>query len=389
MTKQRNTITIQLRLLIGLSIATACMVAGCGKSSEISPTSTQAADTGTRAPDRSTAQAQDTVPGASSSQQPKELRDLYQQAQAAHEDEVVLYTAFSVGFDDIWNAFAHDFPGIRVRSSQLAGAQLLTRLTSEALSGNHKGDLVLTGYSDTAQLAADGRLAVDVPGTTRDLDSRYKDPAGTYQIPFSNVFALVYNTSQVKPGEVPKTMDDVLLPQWRQRFGLPKLTGLSLTDVAIASLSFHHEITEAQLQHLASNAQQIDSTGMLSYPAEGRLAFTIWVPAHSAWRMQHAGAPIGIAFPKNLTYVLSPGIGLVQDAPHAHAARLLKAWLFTPRAQALLVEKTHSYGTMPGAPTPVGFPALAELGRTDLPLDQTNAILKQSRIRTLALFGQE
>lgn len=315
---------------------------------------------------------------------PAELQALYDQARKAGEKELVLYTAFPETVE-LWQAFQQDFPEIRFKPT--ATTQLYTRLASEAASGNHIGDLVLTGYSELAELIRQGRLERDVPATSDTIPAAYRDPAGYFQQPWVNAFTLAYNTRLLRPEEVPQTWPQILDPRFKGRFAHVRFVGASPFDAAVVLLQEEGKLSDAQLQAIHDNGGVSDNPGTLTANlAQGRTDFVLWAPAQVVARLRDNGAPVALSFPADVAILYGPGVASLRDAPHPHAARLFKNWLFTPRAQAIIAEKEYAYGTAPGSPAPKGFPAIDSFAQKSIPFDQVNAYFDRYREKTRAIW---
>ncbi len=313
-----------------------------------------------------------------------ELQTLYEQAKQAGEKELVLYTAFPETVE-LWQAFQQDFPGIRFKPT--ATNQLYTRLASEAASGNHIGDLVLTGYSELAELVRQGRLERDVPASSAAIPATYRDPDGYFQQPWVNAFTLAYNSRLLRPEQVPQTWEQILDPRFKGRFAHVRFVGASPFDAAVVLLQEEGKLSDAQLQGIHDNGGVSDNPGTLTANlAQGRTDFVLWAPAQVVARLRDNGAPVALAFPADVAILYGPGVASLRNAPHPHAARLFKDWLFTPRAQAIIAEQEYAYGTMPGSPTPKGFPPIESFRQKSIPFEQVNAYFDRYREKTRAIW---
>lgn len=315
------------------------------------------------------------------------LARLYERARAAGERQVVLYTAFA-GATPLWDVFNRRFPEVQVVPAQAAAASLFTRLSAEQRSGNHAGDVVLSGFSDMAELVRQGRLVAESPETAADLPARFREPDEKYQLPWQNVFTVAYHTGLTEPSALPRSLDDLLDPAWRGRIVFPRLAGTSVSDVVLATLVNSGKFDDKSLHLLREHSRQLEMSELVSGVAQGRIPFSVWTPAQSIALLADSGAPVKSAFPPGVAVLFGPGVGLVERAPHPHAARLFKAWLFSAHGQDAIARQLYSYGTIPGAPIPAGFPALASYDQKDLPLADANRILTEFRQRTLAIWGQ-
>lgn len=315
------------------------------------------------------------------------LAGLYDKARAAGESQVVVYTAFG-GATALWELFSQRFPGIQAVPAQAAAASLFTRLAAERRSGNHAGDLVLSGFSDMAELVRQDFLIAETPDTAAALPARFREPGGRYQLPWQNVFTIAYNSTLTAPAALPGSLADLQDPAWRGRIVLPRLAGTSVPDVVLATLVNSGKLDDKALHALRAQSRQLDMGELVNSVGQGRIPFAVWAPAQSIVNLANSGAPVKLTFPPDVAVLFGPGVGLLDQAPHPHAARLFKAWLFSAHGQGAIARQLNSYGTMPGAPAPAGFPALDSYRQKDLPLADANRLLSEFRQRTLAIWGE-
>lgn len=315
------------------------------------------------------------------------LDSLYAKAKQAGETQVVLYTPYG-HLQSVFDAFAQAYPGIAVQPAVISGggAPLVGRIAAEAASGNHAGDLVLSGMGDIATLTADGRLEPDTPDEAAALDPQYKDANGLFQVPFTTLFTLVYNTTLLKEEQLPKTLDEAVGKGWAGRFGYTRYTGAAAPDLVGATLAHNDAITDEQLKAIKANGQVAPTAAqLLTHVAQGRVAFGLWGPTQNVGNLQRDGAPIKVKYLADSAVTFGPGLSLLRKAPHPNAARLFKGWLLGTAGQTALT-RASSYGTRAGAPVPPDLPALEGYRFTSIPLAQWEAQVKSFRARTQAIF---
>jgi iron(III) transport system substrate-binding protein len=315
------------------------------------------------------------------------LKDLYDRTKAAGETELNIYTAYP-NFQPLWDAFMKDYPTLKISTTIVFGAPMFSRIAAEVASGNHAGDVSMSAFTDQEGLAKDGRVEAYVPPTSKGLAPEFAGAGGFYQIPFRNLFTLVYNANLVHDNEVPRSIGDILAPKWKGKVTFTKPGGTNIVDVCLTTLDYNHTLSDAQLQTLHANTEAApNNTTVLANVAQGRFAIGLFAPSHSVPPLQKDGAPIKIAFLADSSVMVGPGISLLKTAPHSHAAKLLIAWLFSTRGQQMLAQLESSYGTMPGAPAPPNFPAITTYHLKDIPRTQADALIADDDHKTQALWG--
>jgi iron(III) transport system substrate-binding protein len=321
-----------------------------------------------------------------------ELADLYRRALLAGETTVVVYSCTGDSeWEPLWREFEATFPGLTVTYSHISPSQVMTRIDSESVTGRHFGDVYLTPVNLAEDVADKGYFERYTPSTLQGLDARYRDPDGLVHYAFGKVFGLAYNPERTSPDRLPQKIDDVLAPRWRGRFNFIKpATQNGTPDVAIANLKHDGAITRAQLEGLRDNGAYGAIEAGVTYVSQGRQDLQLWSYLPTVVRQNELGAPVRIAFTPDFSTIVPFGTSISRNVVHPNAARLFEAWLFTPRAQAVLARDVAMYATMPGAPRPPFFPDAAGEARLHptLPPKALQLALNQERKGLKAIFSK-
>lgn len=315
-------------------------------------------------------------------QQRTAMETLYRQALAHGERQVVVYqAAMDYEWQPLWAAFAQAFPGLRVTYMHLSPTGVTDRLDIERATAAHYGDVISQPVNVVLDIARRGYLQAYSPATADALDARFR-PAGDQVIfGFQKVYGLGYDQRRASAERLPGDLAELLAGDWRgaYEYGAPG-GGAGTTDVALVQLLERQRIDDEQLQALrdGGGAGGAQEAGVIAL-AQGRTALNPWAYLPPLIRQQRLGVPIGIAFPQDFTLLVPFGQGLVRDAAHPHAARLLLTWLLSPDAQALLASQSFSLGTTTGAPLPPGLSeeAAARALEASLPPEVLAARLKE------------
>ncbi|RZZ83036.1 ABC transporter substrate-binding protein [Pseudoxanthomonas winnipegensis] len=291
--------------------------------------------------------------------QQAQMQQLHARALRAGEREVVVYqAAMDVEWQPLWAEFAATFPGLQVVYMHLSPAAVTERLDIEAATGARYADVVSQPVNVAFSIAERGYLQPWLPATAQALPARYRGAGDRVLFGFSKVYGLGYNTRRIVPADLPGDVSELLQARWQDRFEYgPPGGGAGTTDVALVNLIARGRLRWADLPRLRDRGRVggVQEGSVISL-AQGRAALSPWVYLPPFRRQQQAGARIGMTFPADFSLLVPFGQGLVREPAHPNAARLLLAWLLSPRGQAALAEKSSTLGNMPGAPTPAGFP---------------------------------
>ncbi|WP_437882400.1 ABC transporter substrate-binding protein [Pseudomonas sp. LRF_L74] len=289
---------------------------------------------------------------------PAELDALYHEVQASGETRVVVYSStVDTEFEPLWLEFQKDYPQLRVVYMMVTASQIMSRMAAERATGNHMGDVLIQPVDVLPELKKGSYLTAYVPPTIGGLDERLRDPQGYMHYGLYKLYGVAYNTRLIHSDDVPRRLQDVLEPRWREQFSYVQPLGpVGNTDAALATLWRDSRVTRDDLDQLRQAGNYAFPEAGISYVAQGRQSLNLWAYLPPLARQHELGAPVAISFPAELSTLVPYGIAVTAQTPHANAARLLTAWLFSERGQRALAERSYMLGTQPGAPVPRFFP---------------------------------
>lgn len=316
------------------------------------------------------------------------LQELYDAAVEDGENTVVVYGTVTNDRLAVFDRFTEMYPEIEVKTEFLTGSNLFSVVNQEVASGNHIGDLILTGDTSMVALAEAGRLADFLPPATEELADEYVDDQGRFATMTVTPFGVAYNTESYEGSEVPQDWADVVDPQYEGELAWVDLTGMGPSLVPTSRLLSAGVIDEEWLRDL--KAQNVHFEGRASalsgVLASGERSILISYPYDYFVTDRDKGVPIGFRLMDSNNYVATNGGGVLVDAPHPNAAKLLFSWLYTPAAQEVLTE-VGQYSPMPGAASPEGLPPLDEIPTVEpAPWDELSANNKKALELTQQVF---
>lgn len=308
-----------------------------------------------------------------------ELQSLYQEALARGEHQVYVFsTTGAWEWEKLWERFEQSFPGMQVIYSHISPAQVMPRMNAEAAAGKFYGDVYLLQANLAPTVAAGGYFASYTPSTVARLAARYHDEAGYLHYALAKVFGLVYNPALVDEAELPTRIEDVLAPRWHGRFAYIKpASGNGTSDIAIATLHAHQAITDEQLQGLMDNGSFGAIEAGIAYVSQGRQLLQLWGYLPTVIRQRELGAPVAIRFVPDFSINVPYAAAINKSSVRPYAARLLKAWLFTPDAQASLANDVGMLPLMPDAPVPQYYPEYMDESRALAPAELVEEVAAQ------------
>jgi iron(III) transport system substrate-binding protein len=318
------------------------------------------------------------------------IDDLYQQAKAAGETQIVLYGAVAQAKKPVFDTFTRRFPEIKVVPQQLFGPQLVSRISQEAASGKHVADICATGSTTTLLFHQRGYFDGWSPANAGQVEPTYVGPDQAFLADSLSPFTIIYNTQRVPQDTAPKGWRDLLDPKYRGKIVIsdPAVSGPSV-DI-FAHLIYGGRFTADYVRQFATQQPQISPSPAVFESMVATGARWIGFPDTylAAAQAKAKGAPIGIVFPMNDGSYLAPTYaGLLEGAPHATAAKLLITWELTPEGIAALAAN-NTYSPVRGAKPPAGLPPLGQLDRLKvIPLDQAQREIDEQLALDKQIFG--
>ena len=263
-------------------------------------------------------------------------------AQAKKEGRVTWYTTVSIPESkQFMDMFEKQYPFIKVDLLRSGSGPLVNRIVNEYAAKNYAADVLQGmssrgGYTLLRQRNIIGRY--ESP-ERRFYPAELKDKEGYWSSTFQNTFVLAYNTRNVKPGDVPKTYDDLLKPMWKSRQIINDTDSFEWFDGLLRF--WGKEKGLAYFRRLAAQEQifQRGARGRIQLVAAGEAPLTLGYGPH-AQSFVNQGAPIEWVPLEPVVAIVNP-VNLAQRAPHPAAGKLLIDFLLSRPAQLKLREMSR------------------------------------------------
>ena len=260
---------------------------------------------------------------------------------AKKEGKVVWYTAVDVPVAErIAKAFEAKYPGIGLRVERSGGERIFQRIGQEYASKIHAVDVV--NSSDAAHFIVWKRDGILAPYVPEDVALHYpaeqKDGDGLFASWRVWLSVIGYNTNLVKREEAPKSFADLLDPKWAGKIvkGHPGYSGTIMTATFQISRELGWEYFEKLARQKVMQVQS--STDPPKKLALGERAVMADGNEYNLFQLKEKGEPVEIVYPTEGTPLIVGPSGVLKDAPHPNAARLLQSFLFSTEAQQLMVD---------------------------------------------------
>ena len=208
--------------------------------------------------------------------------------------KAVIYGSIENDTMDLVTAAFKKKTGLDVDYWRAASNKVTDRVTNEARAGKPLSDVVLTTESTMRLIQLDGFLAKYDSPSARAFPKEVTDPnlGPSYR---STVIGIVYHAGIIKPPDAPKSLEDLVKPQYKGKVVVPDPSQHTTTAQWLASLHkvMGKEKAEKFIRDLAATKP---------------LLVESLTPAGE--RITTGETPIGIAFLKNVVFYGKKGIPL-------------------------------------------------------------------------------
>lgn len=289
------------------------------------------------------------VPGGSPSVGSADFSQVYEEISSLPKDQqrakavelakkeggtLSLYTSMTADIvQPVADAFRKKY-GIKVVTFRGNSETVLQRTLQEEQARKPGADAIETNFLEMTILAGKGVLA-DYGGPSLDKVGK----AGTFAhwtASRYNIFQPAWNTKLIKPGQEPKSWEDLALPKYKGRFTLE----LSDSDwfENVTRYWLDHGRTQAEVDALwkkiAANGHTVKGhTTMMQFLTAGQTPMEAMNYTYITERAAAQGAPV-THLPKNgkstiPAFARPNGIGMLGNARHPATAWLFYDWLLS------------------------------------------------------------
>ncbi|MCV7300365.1 iron ABC transporter substrate-binding protein [Mycobacterium barrassiae] len=135
-------------------------------------------------------------------------------------DELLIYNAQHESLTKEWIEAFTEETGIKVTYRQGGDTELGNQLVAEGAES--PADVFLTENSPAMAAVEKAGLFADLDSATLDqVPAQYRPATGKWTGVAARSTVFVYNTSKLQPDQLPKSLLDLQLPEWKGRWGAP------------------------------------------------------------------------------------------------------------------------------------------------------------------------
>src|SRR6476620_2904624 len=253
---------------------------------------------------------------------------------AKKEGAMVFYTTMDIqNSKPLLDAFNKKYPFIKADLIRLGGTAMVSRIITEAQAGAGRFDVAL-GISPSLTPMRERNLIA--PYVSPEFASMYEDlydPKGYWATVYLHTLVLGYNTKAIPRNDLPKTYDDLLKPQYTQKFIIDienhdVFVGLSQEWGQERAINYFKGLAKQEPVFLRGNTNRANMVSV------GERSMT-FVYAQVIERMKQTGAPVDWIplEPVNVEVNVSM---LAAKAAHPNAGKLFVDYLISKDGQEFL-----------------------------------------------------
>ena len=255
---------------------------------------------------------------------------------AKQEGNLVIYSVWDVEhLRVISDAFMKRYPGIKATYWQGRNPEIVTRVLTEFQGGQASVDVILSDNAPPVVRAAGAIMNYDT--VQRDVLVIHDPTMATVSL---QIQALAYNTKKIKPGDLPKSWEEVANPKYKGLVALDDPMRAGPLSSMLAGLKEQWK-DDNRFNSFVKGLKALKVPVHKSTSAMFRLVisgeYPICMPAllHDVMEETHKGTPVG--YVKTVPPVVFPRqAGIYAKAPNPNAAKLFAEWAISTEGQKVI-----------------------------------------------------
>jgi iron(III) transport system substrate-binding protein len=282
---------------------------------------------------------------------------------AEAEGAFVLYsTDPDAGQSKLVNSFMKAFPKIKANFVRLQAGALYAKILSERQAKSYLVDVIQ--ISDMGMILdfqkRKGFYQYVSPEMAAFKPERKSTPEGFWTWGSVIMGGIAYNSKNTPEAEAPKEWSDLLDPKWKDGINV-KVSNSGLQHGVWYMLKpllgddYFKKFAEQKPRAFDSYVQQYDRL------TNGQDKVIMGAQYSGYVEFKAKGAPLGFSFPKTGVPAVPETYGIVDQAPHPHAAQLFMDWFLSPVGQKALADALLLHSPREDVPPPPGAIALSQM----------------------------
>ncbi len=299
---------------------------------------------------------------------------------AKKEGTLTLYSSAVISDTNaIINAFQNKY-GVKVELWRGSSDDILRRAVTEARGGRYDADVAETAGDAMEGLQRERLLAEVSSPVFADLMPQAVVPHRGWIADRLSVFTAAYNSTLIKPADVPKTYDALTDPKWKGKLGVSNEADDSSWLMSVADAMGEDKALALFRKIVATNGMSVrrGHTLLSNLVVAGEVPLALTVYGYRITELKKGGAPIdGVVIPP--AFALPTGVAVLAKSPHPYAALLLLDFYLTD-GQRILAQRGNVPTNRTVAEPPSGV-SLIDVGKFLDQEDKWTTLFKQTFLK--------
>jgi iron(III) transport system substrate-binding protein len=256
---------------------------------------------------------------------------------AKKENALTIYSSMTTAdMGALITAFAAKY-GIKAQHWRGSSEDIRIRTAREYAGGRFDVDLAETAGSDMEAMVREQLLQKIATPVSAELIPQATLPHGQWIATRLSVFAGAYNTNIFKPGDAPRTYEDLLHPRFKGKLGIEAEDANWFMTIVGAmgeqkGLKLFRDIAAAN-----GFSVRKGHTLLANFVSSGEVPLALTAYSYRVEQLKNEGAPVEIVYLPPVV-AFPTGAGMFRRAPHPHAALLFEDFILT-EGQKILAER--------------------------------------------------
>jgi len=287
-------------------------------------------------------------------------------------NEVVVYCSLDQVYSEPLLKQFEEATGIKVRAQYDVEAQKTTGLVNRILAekSNPQCDVYWNNeLMHTLHLASVGALQPYASPSAAPIPAEFKDASGLWTGFAARARVLLVNTDKVPAGSAPKSLRDLMKPEWNGKFGIARpLFGTTMTHASALFAAWGDEDAKKFFRELKANEAVVceGNAAVMRVVAAGDVPCGL-TDTDDANVAVKEGKKVAVVYLDQEegglgTLVIPNSIMLLAGAPHAENGKKLIDWALSPKVEEALAAGTSVQMPLnPSVKTPEGVRSIANV----------------------------
>ena len=240
--------------------------------------------------------------------------------------------------------FEKKYPGVKCNYVRTTAQVAYQRLAQDQKAGLAQASVIsTTDVGHYGRMKKDGWLQPYKPRNAAELVESfapYNDPEHHFVVTSAGMVLITYNTTLVSEKDAPRKWTDLLDPKWKGKvsIGHPGFSGYVGTWVVLMRKLYGWDYFKKLELNKPRIGRSINDTVTMLNAKESWVASG---PSATTLESKDKGNPLAVVYPEDGTLLMVAPSGVVKNAPHPNAGKLLLEYLLSRECGEIMVKQSQ------------------------------------------------